>query len=78
MMVRGEAMTKHRAPMEIFGFLLGDWNLEYRIPKSFMSEADTGMGSGTFRRFLHKSALKLGVRAMSYLVLDYMEQQGTR
>lgn len=66
-------MTKYKAPMEIFGFLLGDWNLEYHIPKSSMSEADTGMGSETFRRFLDESALKLGVRAMSYLVLDYIE-----
>lgn len=38
--------------MEKFDFLLGDWDMEYRIPKSSMSEADTGTGSGTFKRFL--------------------------
>jgi hypothetical protein len=38
--------------MEKFGFLLGDWNLEYRIPKSSLSEAMTGTGSGTFKRVL--------------------------
>jgi hypothetical protein len=45
-------MTKQEGPMEKFEFLLGDWDLEYRIPKSSMSEADTGTGSGTFKRFL--------------------------
>jgi len=39
-------------PMERFGFLLGDWNLEYRIPKSSFSEAGTGTGTGTFKRAL--------------------------
>ncbi|MBU4203201.1 MAG: DUF1579 domain-containing protein [Acidobacteria bacterium] len=38
--------------MEKFEFLLGDWNLEYRIPKSPLSEAATGSGSGIFRRAL--------------------------
>jgi hypothetical protein len=38
--------------MEKFGFLLGDWDLEYRIPKSSISQADTGTGSGTFKRFM--------------------------
>jgi hypothetical protein len=47
-----EPITTHENAMEKFEFLLGDWNLEYRIPKSSMSQADTGTGSGTFRRFL--------------------------
>ena len=38
--------------MEKFDFLLGTWNLEYRIPKSAMSEADMGSGHGTFKRAL--------------------------
>lgn len=38
--------------MEKFGFLLGDWNLEYRVPKSSFSEAATGTGTGTFKRAL--------------------------
>jgi hypothetical protein len=36
--------------MEKFKFLLGDWNLEYRVPKSTFSEAATGTGTGTFKR----------------------------
>jgi hypothetical protein len=47
-----EPVTTHENAMEKFEFLLGDWNLEYRVPKSSMSEADTGTGSGTLRRFL--------------------------
>jgi len=47
-----EEPTTNENAMEKFEFLLGDWNLEYRVPKSSMSEADTGTGSGTFRRFL--------------------------
>ncbi|MDD5063879.1 MAG: hypothetical protein PHQ35_03850 [Phycisphaerae bacterium] len=39
-------------PMEKFEFFLGDWNLEYKIPKSTLSEAMTGTGSGTFKRAL--------------------------
>jgi len=46
-----EPITNEKA-MEKFEFLLGDWDMEYRIPKSSMSEADTGTGSGTFKRFL--------------------------
>jgi hypothetical protein len=46
-------MTKQENPMEKFEFLLGDWDMEYRIPKSSMSQADTGTGSGTFKRFLY-------------------------
>ena len=39
-------------PMKKFEFLLGDWNLEYRVPKSSFSEAMTGTGTGTFKRAL--------------------------
>jgi len=38
--------------MEKFDFLIGDWSLEYRVPKSGFSEAATGSGSGTFKRAL--------------------------
>ncbi|MDH4223048.1 MAG: DUF1579 family protein, partial [candidate division Zixibacteria bacterium] len=38
--------------MEKFDFLLGDWSLEYRVPKSAFSEAATGTGNGTFKRAL--------------------------
>lgn len=35
-----------------FEFLLGDWNLESRIPKSKFSEAGTDRGSGSFTRIM--------------------------
>ena len=38
--------------MERLCFFIGDWNLEYKIPKSRFSEAATGTGTGTFRRAL--------------------------
>jgi hypothetical protein len=38
--------------MEKFDFLLDSWNLEYRVPKSAFSEADTGSGTVTFKRAL--------------------------
>ena len=48
----GESTTKQERPMEKFEFLLGDWNMEYNIPKSSMSEAFTGTACGTFKRFM--------------------------
>ena len=47
-----EPKTTNENAMDKFEFLLGDWDMEYRIPKSSMSEADTGTASGTFKRFL--------------------------
>jgi hypothetical protein len=47
--------------MERFDFLIGDWNLEYKIPKSKYSKAITGTGSGTFSRKL----------SGKYVVFDY-------
>ena len=38
--------------MKKFEFLLGNWNLEYKIPKSAFSKATTGTGAGTFKRAL--------------------------
>jgi hypothetical protein len=38
--------------MDKFDFLLGTWDLEYRIPKSDFSEDDTGSGHGTFKTAL--------------------------
>jgi hypothetical protein len=38
--------------MEKFEFLLGDWNLESKIPKSQFHEEATGKGRGTFKRAL--------------------------
>ncbi len=38
--------------MEKFDFLLGNWNMEYNIPKSSFSKAATGTGTGIFKRAL--------------------------
>ncbi len=38
-------MAKQTNMMEKFDFLLGNWNLEYIIPKSAFSEAATGNNS---------------------------------
>jgi hypothetical protein len=38
--------------MKKFDFLLGDWNLKSKVPKSAFSKADTGTGTGTFKRAL--------------------------
>jgi hypothetical protein len=43
-------MAKQKNVMDKFEFLLGTWNLEYRVPKSTLSEAATGSGTGTFKR----------------------------
>ena len=39
--------------MKNFEFLLGSWNLEYRIPKSILSEAGSDTGIGSFKRALN-------------------------
>ncbi|MCJ7579278.1 MAG: hypothetical protein MUP98_01950 [Candidatus Aminicenantes bacterium] len=38
--------------MEKFNFLLGNWDMEYHVPKSVFSEAVSGTGTGTFKRAL--------------------------
>jgi len=55
-------MAKHLKRMGKFGFLLGNWNLEYRVPKSQFSEAATGSGTGTFKRALNDK----------YVYFDYL------
>ena len=35
-----------------FDFMLGDWSLEYRVPKSSVGEADAGSGEGTIKKAL--------------------------
>ena len=56
-----EPAAKQQNPMKKLEFLLGDWNLEYRVPKSTLSEAATGTGSGTFKRALKDK----------YVIFDY-------
>lgn len=45
-------MTEQDNRMEKFSFLLGDWDLKYRVPKSSFSEKATGKGTGTFKKAL--------------------------
>jgi hypothetical protein len=45
-------MDNDLSRMDKFEFLLGDWNLEYRVPKSSLGEADKGIGRGTIKRAL--------------------------
>jgi hypothetical protein len=53
--------------MDKFEFLLGDWNLEYRIPKSTIGEAGSDSGSGSFRRALDGK----------YVFFDYLTKSGS-
>jgi hypothetical protein len=56
-----KSMAKQKNVMDKFDFLLGTWNLEYRVPKSTFSETATGSGTGTFKRALDDK----------YVFLDY-------
>jgi hypothetical protein len=47
-----EPTAKQQSPMQKFEFLLGDWDLEYKVPKSSLGEAATGTGTETIRRAL--------------------------
>lgn len=53
--------------MNRFEFLLGDWDLEYRIPKSSRAEAGSDSGSGSFRRALNDH----------YVIFDYSTKAGS-
>ena len=53
--------------MEKFEFLLGEWNLEYRIPKSIFAEASSDSGEGTFKRALNGK----------YVFFDYSTKTGS-
>ena len=64
-------MAKKLNVMDKFDFLLGTWNLEYKVPKSAFSERTTGTGIGTFKRALdnryvyfdYKASLTAGKKA---------------
>ncbi len=49
--------------MDRFDFLLGDWNLEYRVPKSSLGEADTGTGEAKMQRTLGGRFVQFDYRA---------------
>ena len=50
-----------------FEFLYGDWNLEYRIPKSNLSDSGTDTGIGSFRKILKDS----------YVLFEYSTKSGS-
>jgi hypothetical protein len=59
-------MPREINKMDKFEFLLGDWDLEYKIPKSAFSEAGKDMGTGTFKRALNGK----------YVYFDYSTKTG--
>ena len=59
-------MAEVQNKMTPFEFLLGNWNLEYRIPKSAFSEARSDSGTGTFKRALNEK----------HVFFDYATQSG--
>jgi hypothetical protein len=56
-------VVENTNPMDKFNFLLGTWKLEYKVPKSQFSEADTGSGEGEFKRILNDRYVKFDYRA---------------
>lgn len=46
-------MKTETDPMEKFSFMLGTWNLEYRVPASRFSAEDKGAGEGVFSKILN-------------------------
>ena len=46
-------MKEETNPMDKYDFLIGTWKLEYTVPKSQFSEADSGEGNGVFKRVLN-------------------------
>jgi hypothetical protein len=54
------------AVMEQLGFLLGEWKLAYRIPKSSFAEAGSDTGRGHFSRALNDN----------YVMFDYSTNTG--
>lgn len=46
-------MQKQSNKMDQFNFLLGKWNLKYKVPKSVFSDEDFGIGKGEFKTFLN-------------------------
>ena len=63
--VWGEKVDRKEDRMEKFEFLLGNWHLESKVPKSAFSEGGTGSGSGTFKRALGDRFVFFDYRATS-------------
>jgi hypothetical protein len=68
--------------MEKFGFLLGTWKLDYRVPKSEFGEATTGVGTGTFRKALndkyvyfdYEASFSTGVKTQAHAIFAWDEK----
>jgi hypothetical protein len=54
-------------PMDKLRFLLGNWNLEYRIPESIFSPAGSDSGTGSFSRALNEK----------YVTFEYSTASGS-
>ena len=52
--------------LEKINFLLGDWNLEYKIPESIFSKPGTESGTGSFKKILNEN----------YIMFDYSTESG--
>ena len=53
--------------MNKFEFLLGTWDLDYKIPKSDFSEPGTDKGTGTFTKIMNDR----------YVLFEYSTQSGS-
>jgi len=53
--------------LQKFQFLLGEWDLEYHIPKSIFSEAGTDSGVGSFKKTLNEK----------YVLFEYSTRSGS-
>jgi len=53
--------------MNKFEFLLGTWDLDYKIPKSDFSEPGTDKGTGTFKKIMNDR----------YVLFEYSTQSGS-
>lgn len=60
-------MDKELNPMDKFNFLLGTWDMEYKVPKSQFSNEDSGNGKGEFKRILNDK----------YVTFDYSAKFST-
>jgi hypothetical protein len=48
-------------------FLLGDWNLEYKIPKSLFSDSRTDTGVGSFKKILNEKYVFFNTLKITYI-----------
>jgi hypothetical protein len=57
-------MPNSNHPISKLDFLLGSWNLEYKVPKSNFSEENIGLGTGEFKRMLNDKYVSFDYHAM--------------